>query len=187
MTKIPCLCSTSEYCKGMTFETLKTQVENEILQAYIIAEKYFGPRFELPTINYDLRGTKAGTANYVTNTINLNKKILLDNPKEFIQRTPGHEAAHLITRKMFGRFVASHGKEWKRVMGILGLPAVRCHNYVVKTDHEYSCKCEDKTHYLSTIRHNRIQKRQQFWYCKHCGEQLAWKKLCCQERTLIPV
>jgi SprT protein len=171
----------------MDFESLKTQVENRILETYCAAEKYFGPCFDLPTVTYTLRGRVAGTARYPANTINFNKEILLDNPEAFINRTPAHEVAHLITFKMFGASVQPHGKEWIRVMGILGLPAVRCHSYVVKTKNEYICKCENKIHYLSTIRHNKIQKSKQFWYCKTCEEQLVWKKLCCQERNLIPI
>jgi len=171
----------------MDFETLKKQVEDEILKTYLTAEKYFGACFDLPVVTYTLRGRTAGVARHSINTINFNKQILLDNPSDFIKRTPAHEAAHLIAFKMFGVFIMPHGKEWRRVMVMLGLSPVRCHSYVVKTGHEYICKCKDKIYNLSTVRHNKIQKSKQFWYCKLCGEQLVWKKLCCEERTLIPV
>ena len=59
----------------MDFESLKTQVENRILETYCAAEKYFGPCFDLPTVTYTLRGRVAGTASYPANTINFNKEI----------------------------------------------------------------------------------------------------------------
>jgi SprT protein len=86
-----------------------------------------------PKIAFNIKGTNAGTANYSLNLIRFNPTLLFENPTRFIDRTPGHEVAHLLCRKKYGcnREVKSHGNEWRSIMWSLGLDAKRCHTYNV--------------------------------------------------------
>jgi SprT protein len=114
------------------------------------AEKIWGRAFPRPRVSFELRGTKAGTYSHGENVIRLNRTLLLENGQAFIDRTPGHEAAHLITRHVYGAFVSHHGPEWKSVMRRLGFPPVRCHSFDVTNakvrnvqKFSYFCRCQE--------------------------------------------
>ncbi|VEH66385.1 SprT family metallopeptidase [Rodentibacter pneumotropicus] len=44
------------------FRHLKMQVQRKLVESLHLAESYFKREFSMPTINYDLRGVKAGVA-----------------------------------------------------------------------------------------------------------------------------
>jgi SprT protein len=103
----------------------------EIIEAFEIARKELGIVSKLPRIKWDLRGTTAGKAYYRENLIRLNPVLLQNNEERFINRTPKHEAAHLIAFLKHGGLIKPHGPEWQRVCWALGIPATRCHSYDV--------------------------------------------------------
>jgi SprT protein len=105
----------------------------QIELAYKIAQDKLGLVSPFPTIRWDLRGLCAGRAYYRENLIRLNPVLLQDNVEQFIERTPMHEAAHLLAFRKHGGNIDPHGAEWRRVMWALGRPATRCHNYDVST------------------------------------------------------
>jgi predicted SprT family Zn-dependent metalloprotease len=81
-----------------------------------------------PTVRFDLKGTTAGMAYAGKNLIRFQPLLLRENASDFLEKTTGHEVAHLVARAKFGA-IDPHGKEWKRVMWAFCLPAKRCHNY----------------------------------------------------------
>lgn len=114
---------------------LKAKVEARIEEAYKACEKHYKQKFARPEIRYDLRNTNAGEAWMRANRIRLNLTFLVENEKDFLARTPGHEVAHLVahavydSKPMNGKKVRPHGREWKEVMGVISQePSVR-HSY----------------------------------------------------------
>lgn len=96
-------------------------------------------------IRYDIKNRFGGVAISGGRddwTIRLNLILCYENEEDFIEQTVGHEVAHLIQHVVFGftkqvvekgetktKKVMAHGKEWRQVMGVLGLKAARCHTY----------------------------------------------------------
>lgn len=87
------------------------------------------PSFRLPypSIEFTSRGRRAGSAYTMSNRIKLNPVLLNENGDDFISRTPGHEAAHIIANNVFGK--SGHGPNWKLVMRFLGQDPSRCHSF----------------------------------------------------------
>lgn len=171
-----CLTVQGDSLIAMNDSELQSACIEQIHIAFAKCETIYNVKLQLPIIQFDLRGRRAGVAYYNRNLIRLNNKLLIENQSDFIKQTPGHEAAHLIARQMYGPFIQSHGLEWKRIMLAIGLQPIRCHDFEVKTDHIYSCKCEKK-HYLSTTQHNRIQSANSKYFCKNCRQFITWDKL----------
>ena len=136
----------------------------------------YGIDFKLPTITFKLKGRRGGYAMAYKNLIAINDEMLHRNGDAFIKDVPGHEAAHIITRKIYPFAVDSHGAEWAAVMrNVAYQEPKRCHNFLVITKNEYFCKCTD-TIYISTTIHNRILKNKSY-SCKKCRTPIKWKKL----------
>jgi SprT protein len=155
---------------------LQAKAIKRINEAYDMACKFYNMSFILPTISFKLKGRRAGYAQCFVNKIALNNDMLHAYGDVFINDTPGHEAAHLIARHVYGHNIMPHGCEWKKVMRVIGQEPSRCHNFEVKTRNEYICKC-DKTIYISTTKHNRILRGNARFYCTTCKTEIRWKKL----------
>jgi len=151
-------------------------VKKRIEEVYEIAEQKFETKLARPTITFKVKGKVAGRAYHNQNRIDLNKTLLIENRESFISNTPGHEAAHLIARQVFGNNIKPHGVVWKHVMKEIGQNPTRCHTYEVKTPYIYLCKCE-KVKYLSTRLHNSVQKGTHRVTCTDCNTKLIWEKL----------
>ncbi|OOF58789.1 SprT family zinc-dependent metalloprotease [Rodentibacter myodis] len=158
------------------FRHLKMQVQRKLTESLRLATAYFKREFVMPTVSYDLRGTKAGVAYLQKNEIKFNRTLLLENSTEFIRQVVPHELAHLIIYQVFGR-VKPHGVEWKALMNqVFHLPAETCHQFDVQNvqgkTFEYRCHCQ--THLLSIRRHNRILKEKVEYLCRKCKGKLIF-------------
>jgi len=127
-----------------------------------------------PQLNYQQKGTVAGTAHYQNWRINLNSILLLENGQPFIDEVVPHELAHLLAHRHFGR-VSPHGKEWQYMMeNVLNVPANRTHKFDIRSVQgkvfEYDCQCQ--RHQLTIRRHNKIQNGQTEYRCKQCHSLL---------------
>ncbi|WP_439213809.1 SprT family zinc-dependent metalloprotease [Duffyella gerundensis] len=127
-----------------------------------------------PALNYQQRGTAAGTAWLESWEIRLNPVLLLENQQAFVDEVVPHELAHLLVWKHFGR-VPPHGKEWRWMMEtVLGVPARRTHQFAVasvrRNTFPYRCRCQQ--HQLTVRRHNRVQRGETQYRCVHCGDVL---------------
>ena len=142
-----------------------------IEKAFQTAEAHFGKTFERPKINFTNRmKTTAGNAKWFWGPdstverpeINLSAHLLRLNGDEFIARTPGHEAAHIIAVQQFGRHGNGHGRYWKMVMRIIGQNPERCHNMKVMPTQKgrlfkYRATCGTIVE-LKSGRHNKIKR-----------------------------
>ena len=160
--------------KEPNFRALKMQVLRRLQQGLQLAEQHFNRRFPMPTLNYQVRGVKAGVAYLQQNEIRLNPVLLQENSAEFIEQVVLHELAHLITFQVYGR-VKPHGAEWQKVMNeVFQLPADTCHQFDVSSvqgqTYAYQCGCQ--THQLSLRRHNKIQRQQAQYFCRKCKGML---------------
>jgi len=148
----------------MITNELKSAVETKVLEVYLKAQEVFGKMFDLCKIEYKDMGSTAGKAHYYENRITLSPTLLQENGEEFINRTVGHEIAHIITFKLYGQIITPHGKHWKSVMVKLGMNPTRCHTYNVdsvkrnrrnvKRIH-YVCNCQ--SHMITIMMHGRIK------------------------------
>lgn len=156
------------------FRHLNMQIQWRLKACMQLAEQHFKRKFEMPVLNYRLRGQKAGVAYLQKNEIRLNRTLLLENTSDFIQQVVPHEAAHLIVYQQFGR-VKPHGKEWQFVMkALFHLPAEIYHcfdlNSVTPQNIAYQCQCQ--IHHLSSHRHQKILNKTAVYLCKKCRSEL---------------
>lgn len=157
---------------GMTTNEVAAAIKLKIEETYILAEKQYNRTFPRPTIDFSIKGSTAGKAYYLKNRLSFNLTLAIQEGKKFINRTPAHEVAHLIARDIYGYGIQPHGKEWQSVMLSLGQVPSRCHDYEVKTNHTYSCACENKVHYLSTRKHNTIIVKGTRYSCTTCNQTI---------------
>lgn len=165
---------------------MQLRVETVVLDCLLKAQKYFPHSFEIPVINYNLRGRSAGQA--VTNSngtsiLRLNPILLAENFEDSLANTVPHEMAHIIADSRYGLSIKPHGSEWKHIMiHVLGANPTRTHHYDVSNvalrtrkveKFVYSCGC--KTHTLSAIKHNRMLRNPDTYICRICKGKLFFQ------------
>ncbi len=150
-------------------------------QACEIYQRNFKPII----VDFDLKGRVAGMYRRKQNqrVIRYNPYIFAKYFEDSLETTIPHEVAHYVTDMIFtgGRYQPRpHGKEWQEVMQAFGADASRTCDYDlegiqvrISKRHDYHCQC--MTHELSSLRHNRIQKRTARYFCKKCNEELMLK------------
>ena len=78
--------------------------------------------------------SRFGCVKYLNHTMELTSEYFVDScllkvhpeRSDHHKDTLLHEAAHIITRAIWGKDVSSHGKEWKSIMLALGITPARC-------------------------------------------------------------
>ena len=168
-------------------QDLRQQVVERSASCLRLAGDHFGRHFPIPEIRFDLRGASAGQAVFIRQgrkeeiRLRFNDSLMLKNPGEFLSQVVPHEVAHLVARLVYGRRIRPHGPEWQSVMrDVLGVaPQVR-HQMDVRDiarsrpRHLYHCACPQREHWLSSIRHNRIQRAEQRYLCRTCRQHLCY-------------
>ena len=158
---------------------LQARVEERLGALLDTARERWGRVFPIPQVTYDIRGKIAGLAASSGNRIRLNPILLLANTDHFIHHTVGHELAHLVCWQVFGQKVRPHGRQWRYVMTVFGLPANRCHTYDLAatrarkplTTFPYFCDCGPR--HLTIIRHRRMVRYPGYYHCRVCRKTLA--------------
>jgi len=171
----------------------RTLVRQRVEECFAIAEERFNRPFAMPTIRFDKRGTVGGTAHYSKWELDFNEVLLNENLDHFVKQTVAHEVAHLVDHAVYDSLSVKfcsytgkrkkrqpHGRNWKRVMAVLGVPADRCHSYDVTNSQQrksntfdYKCLGCGKVLSMGKIRHNRQQTGQQSY--SHCrGNKLEY-------------
>lgn len=154
------------------------------LQKRRFLRRYFGSEdFELTqtvhckiVLNPRMRST-AGRARYSLNQIELNTRLLSENP-DHIEQTLGHELAHLLSYEIFGsKLGRGHKKAWRSVMTRFGLEADRTHSLDtsgLKRVHmpkaEAACQC--RTHLIKSRRYNKMRRGVNYT-CTICKSRLV--------------
>lgn len=134
-------------------ERVTSDVKQRVVQQLELAisklREHYHVTLPMPFLKYDLKGTTAGTANYITNTIRFNPTLLMENIELFIARTVLHELGHIACDRIYpeahqrklkfdGRRMRRtkrdvHGERWQEIMRVLGGPTSRCHSYDVSS------------------------------------------------------
>ena len=139
------------------------------------AEQALQHSWPRPVLSYTQRGKAAGTAHLHRWEIRLNPVLLVDNLELFLHEVIAHELAHLLVFARHGR-VAPHGKAWQAMMRqVFGLTPRVTHQLDISSLQgplfAYRCACQ--RHQLSLRRHNKVQRGQSRYLCRHCGQPLT--------------
>ena len=140
-----------------------------------ISQSEFGVNISDLRVSYNFKGQRAGIVNPVKKEIRLNIELCNNFPKKMINDVLVHEAAHYITYCLFPS-AKPHGNEWKFIAKTLGLNNLKATHDMPTTKarkvkgYKYRCRCS--TYTLSSIRHNRIKRKEAEYACKYCGEKL---------------
>ena len=143
-----------------------------------------GINMPMPTLSFDLRGRTAGEAYLERHHIRLNAVLLNENKDAFIDRTVGHEVAHLAARTAHGRDISAHGVEWQKMMRLIKQEPSRCHSFdttnsavrsASSASFTWYCACESP--YLLNKKRHAYAKRG-LLCCKRC------KKILKEQREL---
>lgn len=150
------------------------QCRDRIEEAFVAAEKHYGRKFKRVKVTFSGRMTRCAgkamyqrsdlTGKYAGTEIRLSSKLLDLNGMAFIEETPAHEAAHIISMEMYNE--GGHGAAWKEVMKVVGLEHQRrCHNFKTPPKKSFSYKTDmGEIVKLTIIRHNKLQRGQVTWY-----------------------
>lgn len=164
---------------------MEIKIINKVAYYKALVEKAYNISFQIKEIKFNLSGKTAGQAicefgNYF---LRFNSSIYNNpiNSNNFLETTIPHEIAHLVVFELTKRKIfvnpAPHGKEWKQVMEILKAPIKITHNFNLElsntTEKMFVYKCACKTHYLSKIRHNKIERGYDY-FCKDCHTKISF-------------
>lgn len=157
-----------------------------------LASDYFNQSLVVPEVRFDLRGKSAGQARFerlrhyglkqkANAIIRFNRILMEENPDAFIGEVAPHETAHVVAHQLFGHRIKPHGKEWQMIMRtVLNQKPTVTHRFDVTKaapkPYIYRCGCDDLTHSLSIIRHNRVQRKQASYLCRQCNRPLYQNK-----------
>ena len=152
---------------------------------YLSESIYQQPFCEIP-VNFDLKGKAAGMYRVrqsnnkkIERVIRFNPWLFAKYPDDSWQNTIPHEVAHYIADCLYGMHrIRPHGKEWKIIMHSLGAEPIVRGRYDLEgiptrqvKRFTYACACRRVQ--LSSIRHKRIQTRQQVYRCRDCHQNLT--------------
>jgi len=143
------------------------------------AARHFGITAPPVEIRFDLRGRGAGQVRRQAGavwTVRYNPLLLERHGEDFLTHTLPHEVAHVMAFRLHGAGIAPHGSEWRELMRFFGATPTRCHDYDVsdlgvRTLNRFHYRCGCRSHQLTSIRHQRIQRGQRY-LCRACGQAL---------------
>ena len=154
-------------------EHLKSKIEDKLLEVFIQAQSIFNRTFDIPTIDFSLKGRVAGQA-YGVDRLRFNLELCRDNEHKFLAGTVTPEIAHYINHILNGYNVQSHGQDWN-IMVKLGAEPTRCHDYDCSNistrgalKHKFSCAC-DKPILLTAFK----AKKYHVYTCRVCHSKLT--------------
>lgn len=143
-------------------------------------ERHFNRPFAPIEIRFDLRGRISGmyVFKHHQQWLRFNPFIFAKYFTDSLDNTVPHEVAHYVTQVLFGlQRIRPHGREWQAIMQTLGAEPRVTGDYdlagiPVKRQRRFSYVCDCMTHQLTTIRHNRIARRQSRYFCRRCNGEL---------------
>jgi len=157
-------------------DNLLTAMRNRVEECFQTAEKHYEVKIPRCSINFTLKGTKAGTACFGKKELRFNRKLAVENRDHFMNDTVPHEVAHIVQRWRYGYQVEPHGREWKKIMvEVFRIPPKRCHNLDVSSvkrktkEYAYVCGCNGGTKQwmVGAIKHKTMQRNTNL-VCTRC-------------------
>jgi SprT protein len=176
--------SYDEFKKLKPSNALCLKLEESVAAHVEMAERYFNTCYESFKVEINLRGRSAGQVRYSNRhqsdnktfnsaRIRFNPCLLALQGDAFIAEVVPHEVAHYVAYSQFGFGIKPHGVEWQYVMRqvFASTPDVT-HGYYVPSrptqSFIYHCGCEQKTHNLSKVRHQKVLSGKARYLCKVC-------------------
>lgn len=176
-----------------TLQNLQRKVLSKIKELQTISQRKWDVSPEMK-ISYDLDSVRVlGTANWYKKAMRLNRYLLLEFGNLYIDEIVVHEYAHFVisarTQKGDFRQPKPHGREFKQVCSYFGIEGKASTDMFSDSKHIkrksdklkankkvflYSCGCPNY-HELSSIRHNKIRRRQAKYCCNDCKQTLKFK------------
>lgn len=180
---------------------VKHRVAKKVNECIDKANLHFNRTYPIPTIHYDVRGTRGGYQE--RGELHFNPILLMENVEDFMERTVPHELAHWIDtvnggnarpandsyqvlssmilggRKVRRAKRSIHGPTWQHICRVLGMRDItRTHRYDVtnarvklKVKFEYKCNNCAKTIFMSSVRHNKFRMGRSTYWCSACGRE----------------
>ncbi len=140
--------------------------------------------FDPIPVRFNLHGRAAGMYRVAQGgrEIRYNPYLFAKYFDDNLANTVPHEVAHYVADLLYGwRSIKPHGVEWQALMRMLGAePSVTCCYDMEGIPQrrqrriEYHCGC--RSHQLTAIRHNKIQRGQARYLCKECQSPLLLKR-----------
>lgn len=133
-------------------------------------------------VTFDLAGRSAGMyrVRHGRRSIRYNPWLFAKYFEENVAVTIPHEVAHYVTDVLYGLHrVRPHGVEWQAVMRSLGVEPRTTGDYdltgvPVRRQRRFDYACGCAIHRLTTQRHNKAQRGDAFYRCRHCGGMLVF-------------
>lgn len=176
--------NTKQPLKQDDHSSVKKTIIDKYEECYDIAKQH-GIYLDRIPVDFDIRGRVAGKFVYGNRfCFKVNMEIAFHNLEEYLARTVPHEFAHYIVRIKYGFLAQPHGREWKQTMrSVFGLEPTSCHNYNMENvtsgrnieRFKYVCGCKDKIHYITSIRHKRVQIENKKYLCVSCRKAISFK------------
>ena len=148
-----------------------------------VAGELLDRSFPIIPVHFNLRGRAAGMYRVrgSEREIRYNPYLFAKYFDDNLTNTVPHEVAHYIIDCCYGlRRVRPHGREWQQLMLKLGAePEVTCRydlsGVPQRRQQRFEYRCECRSHQLTTIRHNKVQRGNASYLCKVCRQPLAWQ------------
>jgi predicted SprT family Zn-dependent metalloprotease len=165
------------------------KIYDRVEECIAMYEDHFGDEIPMPYVRCELTGRNAGVCIFKLSskecTLDFNKYLVENDLDNLIAEIVPHEVAHYCTDYRYGIIkngskTVHHGTAWKNMMRVFGAKPIPYHTLNVKAgrnlrEFEYTCEC-GRQHTVTTIIHNKIQKKGQKYICRHCKGVLTFVK-----------
>jgi predicted SprT family Zn-dependent metalloprotease len=155
------------------YQTALARIE----ECFSILNSKTGLNLAVPTSDPLIFFSGSRTGGYVNpskhgNRVFLNWVLFKENEENYLKVVIPHEVAHLYQRAV-NKMESSHGPTWKRMMNMIGLPAVRCHQMDTsnasrgRMSRNFELVCSCMTHKVTANIFNKVVNGQRRT-CKRC-------------------
>lgn len=161
----------------------RAAVERRVSHCLRLAENALQRRLAAPRLRFDLRGASAGQFRGGSDGAELrfNSQLFALYFDDNLEHTVAHEVAHHVVFELHGRDVKKrrvrpHGREWRAVMALFGVPAEVRHSYdltriAVRRESRVLYHCGCREHSITLRTHRKMAQGQQR-ACTSCGQLL---------------
>jgi SprT protein len=170
----------------MTVRPLDTQQREQVLVATEASLRKARAIYALALapieVVFDLRGSAAGMYRVRNGVrrIRYNPWIFARYFEDSLAVTVPHEVAHYVVDCLYGLArVRPHGSEWRAVMRALGASPRVSGRYdlaglPLRRQRRFLYRCDCRSHELSAVRHNRVQRGEASYVCRRCHKEIAY-------------